>query len=351
MRGRPRDDGCGKFVAAAVKVMVSVHIENPSFSGAISIYLNRHQVLASVFEICSEFVFIIRGSTSASRRASAARLDPARQATTISAAGVARRRWAGPLTDWPDRSRPAFTAMAGRKETPRPETDSSAPGSAARWRRRPPRRTPPSAASARRRPWRGRAGSGRLPEGSMSSPLQVRSGSADCQLGQQGMVGGHGGQQFVVGDECARVEVGACRAAGRSGPRPGLGLRPSGRRSGLAGQVLAQVQPKLGEPLRAAGAGRGAGRKGAMVGITPRRNRPDSGWPALAGGLGTRSSGIRGPGRPGQRGAPPPRRPAASGDHPGTPAVDHRRAQNLLQFLYAGGQRRLGHVRSLGGAG
>ena len=82
-----------------------------------------------------------------------------------------------------------------------------------------------------------------------------------------------------------------------------------------------------------------------MVGITPSRKRPVSGWPALWAACTSSSASLR---------MTVARRSASSPtggqDHAGAGAVDHRRAEDPLQLLDAGRQGRLGDVGGLGGA-
>ena len=196
----------------------------------------------------------------------------------------------------------------------------------------------PGAARGRRRPAHARAGSGRPPAG--SGP---RRPAARARPAPRRSAGGWRGRRPTARPRRRRpVSSPACRRAGRSAPRPAR--RPSGAAISRPVRSSRRNSRSLGKRRRSTGRALGS-RNGAMVGITPRRKRPASGWPAPLAAC-TRSSAwarmvcARG------------HRLLADGgqDDAGAAAVDHRRAQDLLQLLHAGRQGRLGDVGGLGGA-
>ena len=146
------------------------------------------------------------------------------------------------------------------------------------------------------------------------------------------MVAWRGGQEFVIADP-HRVQTG-----GVIGQRDQSGVERTALepRNPLAGEVLAQEQAQLRKALAQQ-------RQGLRQ--EERRDGGDHAQPEtagkwLAGALG----GLHQVFHPGQHVLGAPNRLLAhrSQDHAGTGAVHHRRAKRTLQFLYAGGQGRLG---------
>jgi hypothetical protein len=160
-----------------------------------------------------------------------------------------------------------------------------------------------------------------------------------ARLAREGMARGQGGEDLVV-SHMGAVQAGHVEGQGDQG-RVQVARLQGGDQP--LGQVLAEIEPQAREtgPQERQGAGQEEGRDGRDH---AQAEPASEGLAGAAGGLdqfiGLIEDDLRlGEGRLAHIGQ----------DQPGPRPVDHRRAQDLLQFLDAGGQGRLGDMSRLGG--
>ena len=251
--------------------------------------------------------------------------DPAETVVAIAAAGHRRRCRRGCRLRSPSPGR-----RSGRGRC-RP----SAPECAARCPSSPPRRAAP-AGCRRTSAWSLR----QWPSSSSSSRFSsIAPGSTSAS--PRRLAAREGDEQPVVEQArpCRRRRrrKGMASSTQSSWPRC---KRVAGRLAGL----LAQVELEVG-PFGCASRGSIAGsRKGAMVGMTPMRSSPCSGWPSAR--ARSASSSLSRRTRTALSAIFWPERREAD-DAPG--ALDQGDAQQGLQLAQAGGQGRLGDEAGLGG--